>query len=201
VLLGIISPVLFLSIYPAYDAKAIGLWYNADTIYKTALWIVGLGIPIVAVMRFVSRAKVISAAYPQIRVREWDAMLLGRYSLAWALFMLGYEILFRGLLLFPLADRLGVWPAVAVNTIFYAGSHIPKGHSETFAAMLFGPLLCIITLQTETVWAAASLHIILAVSNSILAVKFNPEFVMVKSRRHIYNSQCEMGCRCHPIEM
>ena len=200
IMLGVVTPGIFLAIFPGYNAGSLGLAYNPLTIYNTLAWIIGLGIPIVAVMWFVSRSKMINSVYPQIRVHEWDVLLMMRYSIAWALFMMGYEILFRGLLLFPLADRLGVWPAIAVNTIFYVGSHIPKGSHETFAAMLFGPLLCIITLQTGTVWAAAFIHIILAVSNSMLAIKFNPDFIVVRKRMNINNSQCEMGCRCHPCE-
>src|SRR5207344_2457217 len=110
-------------------------------------WILALGIPIVLLMRFAVRRPNVFTNYPQIRVQYWDLGLMIRYSVAWAVYMLGYETMFRGLLLFPLANSLGVWLAIAINTTLYVSSHLPKGSNETIAAIFFGPLLCYITLQ------------------------------------------------------
>lgn len=195
-LLGVLPVSLFISSFPDYDLGSLGMAYNPRTFYRSLEWIFVLGTPIVFVMRFACRRKNCFEVYPQIRVHEWDTWLMIRYSTAWMIYMCGYEIMFRGLLLFPLADRLGVWPAIAINTLFYVGSHIPKGSTETFAALFFGPLLCVITLQTGTVWAAVCIHSILAVSNSMMALKFHPDFVVVKQRMSVNASSCEMGCKC-----
>ncbi|MES2648938.1 MAG: CPBP family intramembrane glutamic endopeptidase [Bacteroidota bacterium] len=196
ILLGILPVLIFLFLFPSFSLASLGIAYNPATFNESIMWIAGLGIPIVIVMRFACRRKNCFEVYPQIRVQEWDTWLIVRYCTAWTFFMIGYEIMFRGLLLFPLVNTLGVWPAIAINTLFYVGSHLPKGTGETYAALFFGPLLCIITLQTGTVWAAAFIHVILAVSNSMVALKFHPDFKVVKKRLPVNASQCEMGCKC-----
>ena len=120
--------------------------------------------------------------YPQIRVKEWDAKLIVSYSLAWCAYLFGYELLFRGFLLFPLVDSIGVWPAIAVNIALYSVSHIPKGIDETIGALPFGIILCIVTLQTETIWASFFIHVLLVLSNSLVALRFHPEMRIVKVR-------------------
>ena len=45
----------------------------------------------------------------------------------WFLYLFGYEFLFRGVLLIPLIDPLGMWPAIAINIAVYSATHIPKG--------------------------------------------------------------------------
>ena len=39
-------------------------------------------------------------------------------ALGWFLYLFGYEFLFRGVLLIPLIEPLGMWPAIAINTAF-----------------------------------------------------------------------------------
>ena len=195
-MLGIIPVSIFLFFFPAHNLTSIGIAYNMATSNKSITWIIGVGVPIILVMWFACRIKKGVNIYPQIRVHEWDARLIIRYSIYCIFFIAGYEMLFRGLLLFPLANKFGVWPAIAINTLFYVGSHIPKGRGETFVALFFGPLLCLITLQTGTIWAAIFIHSILVISNNMFALKYNPEFVVVKRRIPVSASQCEMGCKC-----
>ena len=183
VILGVLPMMLFIWMVPSYNFKMLGLSFNAETIFDSFKWIFVLGILIFAVMSYGSRRAKTFENYPQVRVRSWDLSLMVRYSMSWGIYMLGYEMLFRGLLLFPLVERFGVWPAIVINTALYAVSHLPKGADETYAAMFFGPLLCLVTLHTETIWAASCIHTILAVCNSVVALKFHPEFIIVKKRK------------------
>jgi membrane protease YdiL (CAAX protease family) len=93
---------------------------------------------------------------------------------------LGYEFLFRGILLFPLVDALGVWPAVAINTVMYSATHIPKGLDETIGAAFLGVVLCLVTLITGTLWVAIVIHITMALTNSFSSIYHNPEMNFVK---------------------
>ena len=52
-------------------------------------------------------------------------------GLGWFIYLFGYELLFRGILLFPLVAAIGVWPAIGVNIALYSATHIPKGVEET----------------------------------------------------------------------
>jgi membrane protease YdiL (CAAX protease family) len=181
-ILALIPIAIFLLAVPGYSLQKIGIGWNPDTAFTSMKWILGLGIPILIFNWFAARRQKICDVYPQIRVKHWDASLMFRYGLSWAVYMLGYEMMFRGYLLFPLADSFGVWPAIAINFVLYTASHIPKGVDETYATMFFGPLMCYLTLQTGTIWAAWCIHTLLAVSNSMVALKFHPEFSVVDRR-------------------
>jgi membrane protease YdiL (CAAX protease family) len=179
-----IIPVLFFKlIFPGYGLASLGFSFNPGTANDSLLWILCLGLPVIGMMRLTCRRPNAFECYPQIRVDVWDIKLVLKYCTSWAFYMTGYEILFRGLLLFPLVHRFGVLPAIAINTIFYASSHIPKGSAETYSTLFFGPLLCFITLQTGNIWAASVIHIILAIANSMMALAFNPKMIIVKNRQ------------------
>ena len=95
-------------------------------------------------------------------------------SIGWALYLLGYEILFRGVLLFPLVKTIGIWPAIAINVMFYSATHIPKSFIESLVCIPFGTIVCLVTLTTGTIWAATVVHILIAVANSFSAIYNNP---------------------------
>lgn len=179
---SILPTLVFKWIIPGYDLLSLGVSSHSGSAVTSLLWIIGLGIPIVVAMRVSCKRPHAFECYPQIRVAVWDSKLILRYCLSWAFYMAGYEIMFRGLLLFPLIKSFGVLPAIAINTIFYSCSHIPKGSAETFSSLFFGPLLCFITIQTGNIWAAAGIHVILAVSNSMMALFYHPSMVIVKNR-------------------
>ena len=100
-------------------------------------------------------------------------------ALGWAAYLFGYEILFRGILLFPLVAEFGVWPAIAVNIALYSSTHIPKGLDETIGAIPLGIVLCVLTLLTGTIWIAFFVHLAMALTNSFTALKHHPEMKSV----------------------
>lgn len=182
-LLGVIPAIVFWVMYPEdYSPWKLGLRLIPETNILSIMWILGLGLPILVLNWFAARRPKTFTMYPQIRVKEWDRSLIVRYSLAWCAYLLGYEFLFRGVLFFPLVDSIGVWPAIAVNIALYVTTHIPKGLDESIGAGPLGLVLCLITLQTGTIWVAFVVHVFLALSNSLFALKFHPEFVIVKQR-------------------
>ena len=96
-------------------------------------------------------------------------------ALGWTIYLFGYEILFRGILLFPLVTEFGVWQAIAVNVALYSATHIPKGLDETIGAIPLGIVLSLLTLQTGTIWIAFLVHVTMALTNSFTALKHHPE--------------------------
>jgi membrane protease YdiL (CAAX protease family) len=138
-------------------------------------WIAGLGSLIVLVNLFAARKPGNLAMYPQIRIARWTPGILAASSLGWALYLLGYEFIFRGVLLFLCIPVMGVWPSVVLNVSFYALVHLPKGMRETVASIPMGLILCYLTLKTGTIWVAYCAHVILALSNDYLSLYFHPE--------------------------
>ena len=80
----------------------------------------------------------------------------------------------------PVVDSIGVWPAIAINIALYSATHIPKGLEETIGAIPLGLVLCILTLSTGTIWIAFLVHVVMAWTNTLTSLKFNPDMKYIK---------------------
>lgn len=173
--MGVIPLVLALIILPQYHLADYGLTVIPETTITSIAWILGLAILIVPIATFSAKNPKNFVNYPQIRAKEWNTSLKIKNALGWAAYLLGYEILFRGILLFPLVSELGVWPAIAINVALYSSTHIPKGLEETIGAIPLGIVLSLLTLQTGTIWIAFLIHVTMAWTNSFTALKYHPD--------------------------
>ncbi|RMF23908.1 MAG: CPBP family intramembrane metalloprotease, partial [Bacteroidetes bacterium] len=124
---------------------------------------------------FATRSPENLAMYPQLRLREWGWGHVVGSALSWAAYLLAYEFLFRGVLLFGSLPALGPVLAVALNVSLYALVHVPKGAREAFGALPLGLVLCLLTLQSETIWLAFFVHLALAWSNEWFSLWRHPE--------------------------
>ncbi len=113
--------------------------------------------------------------YPMIRHKTWNMRILLVSLVTSTLFIVGYEMMFRGFLLYACIPVMGTWLAIAVNVIIYTFAHIHKGMTETIGSVPFGILLCWITISTGNIWAIVVMHVILSVSADMVALYFNPE--------------------------
>jgi membrane protease YdiL (CAAX protease family) len=146
-------------------------------------WLAGLTILLLVINNFTSRKHTIQQQYPQMRLKFWTGKRFLMSSLGWVLYLLAYEYLFRGLLLFSSFEAFGVWPAIAINVAIYSAVHMPKGAGETIGAIPFGVLSCMITLETGTFLIPVFAHVLLAVSMEFFTIKFNPDIHFAKIKR------------------
>ena len=116
-----------------------------------------------------------------MRVKVWTAPILFINGLSWLLFLLGYEFLFRGFVLFASLEIMDPLPAIALNTTLYAFAHFYKGPGETFGTIPAGILLSYLTILTGNIWCAVFLHSFMALSTEWFALKAHPEMSYVKS--------------------
>lgn len=174
IFLGVL-PALALLFMPV-TLEQVGVSFHNLT--GSLLWIAGLGLVVVAVNLVVARKPGNLAMYPQIRIARWSPGILAASSLGWALYLLGYEFIFRGVLLFLCVPVMGVWPSIVLNVSLYALVHLPKGPRETIASIPMGLILCILTLKTGTIWTAYFAHVILALSNEYLSLYFHPDMTL-----------------------
>jgi membrane protease YdiL (CAAX protease family) len=172
--MGIFPCVVCLILLPEYSLADYGIYIEPKTCITSLLWILILSIVIIPLVSYSARQPKNLENYPQIRAKEWNLKLKFKNALGWAFYLLGYEILFRAILLFPLYYELGLWPAIAINTAIYSATHIPKGIDETLGAIPLGIVLCILTLITNTIWVAFIIHVIMAWTNSFTALKHHP---------------------------
>jgi membrane protease YdiL (CAAX protease family) len=172
IFLGCIPALAVLTILPGGLAEyGLGFSIGANMLYYTLL----LAIIVVVINFFASKSPFNLERYPLIRVKHWNAKLLVFSSLGWIIYLIGYEFLFRGFLLFVCIDYFGIWPSVAINILVYSFAHIPQGFKETAGAIPFGLILCYFTILSGTIWAALILHIVLALSNEWFSIYNNDE--------------------------
>jgi membrane protease YdiL (CAAX protease family) len=91
------------------------------------------------------------------------------YELAYVIYFVGWEFIYRGFMLFGLARPLGYY-AVFIQTIPFALLHFGKPQVETLSAVLAGILLGYLALRTRSFWYGWLLHILVATSNDVLAI-------------------------------
>jgi membrane protease YdiL (CAAX protease family) len=90
------------------------------------------------------------------------------HEIAYAIYFIGWEFIFRGYLLFGLKPAIGFY-AVFVQTIPFAILHFGKPEIETLAAIAAGVILGYVALRARSFWYGWMLHALIAVTNDILA--------------------------------
>lgn len=175
VLMGVVPAVCCLIFLPGYSLADFGLSFLPQTALFSAVWILGLWALVIPTAWFSARKPKNLVNYPMIRAKVWTCRTIWINIAGWALYLFGYEFLFRGVLLFPLAASIGVWPAIAVNIAMYSATHIPKGLDETLGAIPLGLVLCLLTLASGTIWIAFLVHLAMALTNSFTALKHHPD--------------------------
>ena len=143
---------------------------------KSIGWAIGVMLVFLPFIWSSAKKPEIQKFYPELRVAPRDKHLILNSATGWFVFLLGYEIIFRGLLLHYGVKTWGLWPGIAVMTALYVLAHLHKPASETFACFLVGPLFAYFTLETGTVWTVVFLHAMIAITNENIAAKYNPEF-------------------------
>jgi membrane protease YdiL (CAAX protease family) len=166
-----ILPVVIIQFPEGADISQFGI---KCPVGATWYWTAFLSV-LVVVMNLLNASRPANLAmYPQVRKKEWSVKLFVASALTWILYLIGYEFLFRGFLLFAALPVMGLWPAIALNTAIYMLVHLPKGIKETLGAIPLGVILCYLTVQTGSIWIAVLVHIVMALSNEWLSLRAHP---------------------------
>lgn len=173
--MGIVPIIICLILIEDYTLSEYGLTFVNETTLFSVLWTIGLSIIVVPLVYFSAKKPKNLVNYPQIRAKVWSKKMVIINALGWFLYLFGYEFLFRGVLLFPLVESLGIWPAIAVNIALYSVTHIPKGLDETIGAIPLGFILCVLTIYSGTIWIAFFVHVVMAWTNTFTALHYNPD--------------------------
>lgn len=83
------------------------------------------------------------------------------------LFLIVYEIFFRGVMLFCMIEDFGIVIAVFINLFLYVFIHWHSEKKERYGSVLMGLVLCLISIYYQNVWPAIAIHLMLALSNEI----------------------------------
>ena len=69
---------------------------------------------------------------------------------------------------------------MAANIVIYSFAHLAQGVAESIGAMILGFFLCLATIATGSIWVAFFVHLVMAISGSYFALRFNAEMRFVK---------------------
>lgn len=87
-----------------------------------------------------------------------------RYTLQMAVYMLGWEFLFRGFMLFGLKDKFGEG-SILIQMIPFVLLHLGKPEIETISTIFTGILWGYICYRGNSFWPAFIMHMVVNISN------------------------------------
>jgi membrane protease YdiL (CAAX protease family) len=179
--LGVIPGVICRIFLPEYSLSDYGLAFRSETALLSLVSIIIL-LLLVLPATWANAGKPANLVhYPEIRAAVWTKGTVLLNVVTWAIYLAGYEFLFRGILLFPLAGHLGIWTATVINTSLYSAFHIPKGLRQAVGAIPLGLALCLLTYATGTLWISFTVHLAMALTNCFVALKNHPDMHFRKS--------------------
>ena len=109
--------------------------------------------------------------YPQFKLNRWTASYKCLTYSTWTLYLIGYEFMFRGILLFGTVEELGYYPAIILNVVLYAFVHIHKGWKEVLGCFILGPILCVAALKTSSLVIPIVVHLSLCLANEFFSIR------------------------------
>lgn len=182
-----VAGVLFFGFFPFIILILSGQDYSkfgmAPPKFVSYLYVLFLSIIILPVNYFNARTSANLQMYPQIRKEVWSLPLISVSAIAWAGYLIAYEFMVRGYLLYSTIPLTGVWPAIIINTIIYSLIHVHKGVKEMIASVPLGIVLCYLTYSTGNIWTAVFTHILMALSNEWFSIYLNPSIMVKLIRR------------------
>ncbi len=150
------------------------------------MWMVlGVVVPLLVVLPFLYAAAQqpsMQARYPEIRARWVPSSLALTSAAAWLVYLVGYEFMFRSLLLFTYRAAWGTWPAIFVTTALYVLAHFQKDGAETAGCFFMGFVFAAIVLVSNSIVPAILLHFAIAVVSENLSARANPNMHWWKTR-------------------
>jgi len=167
-----IFPLLFLTFFLDFPVK---FGFGENIHLQTLYWVVGIALAIIPINFLIAGKAENLKQYPQIRISTWEKSTFALNFIGWAIYLLGYEYLFRGVLFLGSLPMLGLIPAIVLNVVIYSLAHLPKGMKETLGSIPVGLLICVITYKTGNIWASFFIHLTMAISNELFAFYRHPE--------------------------
>jgi membrane protease YdiL (CAAX protease family) len=178
--------MLFLGILPAgviifgFKATPAAFGLSFHFLSPPPLWSYAL-IPLIILMTyFVGSSPANLNHYPQIRLNRWTMGLLWLSAASWVAFLIAYEFMFRGFLLFSSISVLNPAVAIGLNVALYALAHFYKGALEVVGAIPLGIILCYLTMLTGNIWCAVALHSMMALSHEWFSLKAHPQMKLIR---------------------
>jgi membrane protease YdiL (CAAX protease family) len=170
IFLGVMPAMLYFSVTENMFEK-FGLTFSR--FFDNFFLIAGM-MALIAVLLYFRHRKNPGLSSLQIKTNRWSSTLLIFDILGWSLYLLAYEFLFRGILLFESYEHFGLLPAVVINIAIYSAIHMVNGKEQALGSILFGAVACYLTLSMGTILIPIFMHIALSGFSDYFSVKMNP---------------------------
>ena len=95
-----------------------------------------------------------------------------RHAAAYLVYYVGFEIFFRGFLQQGLTPRLGVWPAILVQTALSCLIHIGKPTGEVYGSIAGGLVFGLVAARSRSLLWVVLLHFILGITLDLAICSF-----------------------------
>jgi membrane protease YdiL (CAAX protease family) len=133
--------------------------------WRAGLRWLAVGLPLAVLAGWVgAAAEPMRAVYPLDTSIPADLRAFLPYALLQFLYYGAWEVLFRGVLLFGLADRLGNTAANLSQTGLSVTAHFGRAFNETSSALPAGILFGWVTLRVRSIWCIAIIHWVVGTS-------------------------------------
>lgn len=172
VLLGMIPALIVFSAVPR-PAAYWGLSLN-HVIGSVAIGIAGGLSILVPMYLFMGRSSGLLSYYPEMRILRrgtWTLSLVLVNTASWAIYLAAYELLFRGLLLFPLVESISPWPAIAASSGYYLLAHARKHPIEASLVAPGGVMFAATAVVTGSLLGPWIAHTMVAAGSELLAAR------------------------------
>lgn len=179
-LLGFIPGIVYYFLFKP-DITQFGI---SITALKDNLSLILILILIISVILFVAQKMNSERNSLQINLTEWNGYHFTINAIGWIIYLAGYEILFRGILLFECSNSFGFWPAIAINITIYSAIHMVNGKDQAIGALVFGSIACYLTLTRGTILIPFFMHISLSLISDYFSIRLNRRIHFVSSRKN-----------------
>jgi len=167
VLLGLIPLIIWLTLFRKNLAD-IGLSFG--NVRQSTIFTL-IGIPVMILIAFISaKDPAFRAEYPLNQMLLTDQSNLVSYLLLYGLYYIGWEIFFRGFMLFGLQRAYGSAAAILIQTIPSCIMHIGKPDGEIFASIIAGLIFGWITLKCRSFIPVLICHCVLGIALDLFII-------------------------------
>jgi hypothetical protein len=183
-LFGVVSTLLAVMLFPRTPLSTMGLTMPKPQVgWPLASMLTGVLILVSwNKNRKIARTHQDFGRYPEIDIPQWSKGTIILHVILWSWYLLAYEFMFRGVLLFISIEMVGFPMAVGINIALYGLAHVPKGMQEAIGALVLGYVLCVLTYASGSVFFAWVIHCALAITNGLSAFHYRQDMHFERRR-------------------
>jgi membrane protease YdiL (CAAX protease family) len=166
-ILGVVPAILYFGLLKASGEK-FGLTFNHFE--SSFLIITGLVI-LTAVILFFHHKGNPERSTLQMNPPVWNVPMFMLNALGWSIYLIAYEFLFRGILLFECYETFGFWPAIAINVTLYSAIHMVSGKEQAIGTLVFGTIACYFALSMGTLLIPVFMHLSASILSNFYSIR------------------------------